>query len=90
MILKTLKEELFELRKETEAGIERLAHRYASAMLEAAFEVSDLSQDEHDLLIAGLLAHGTILNKTKIAIEEEIESIEKAIKILTEKEEGKE
>lgn len=85
--LKKVKETLLEIKKETEALIDKMAHEYATAMLMSEFGVFEGRKEESEEIIAGLLAHGTIANKTKIAIEEEIEVIDKAIEELSKGEE---
>ena len=80
--LKELKAELIELKKETEKGIDTLASKFASTLVGVEFGMSNKTEEEVEGITARLLAHGTILNKTKIAIEEELAQIEEAIEFL--------
>lgn len=81
-MLKELKSELIELKKETENSIDLLANKFAILHTKAEFNMTDKSEEEIAGITAKLLAHGTILSKTKTAIEEEIAEVEEAIAVL--------
>lgn len=87
--LKKVKENLLETKKETEALIDKMAHEYTTIILMKDSGILEGKNEEADEIIAGLLAQGTIANKTKIAIEKEIGLIDKAIEELSKEEEGK-
>lgn len=87
--LKKVKENLLETKKETEALIDKMAHEYATIILMKDSGILEGKNEKADEIIAGLIAQRTIVNKTIIAIEEEIELIDKAIEELSKGEEGK-
>lgn len=87
--LKKVKEDLLETKKETEALIDKMAHEYTTITLMKDSGIFEVKNEEVERIIAGLIAQGTIVNKTIIAIEEEIELIDKAIEELSKGEEGK-
>ena len=87
--LKKVKEDLLETKKETEALIDKMAHEYTTIILRKDSGVFEGKNEEVEEIIAGLIAQGTIVNKTIIAIEEEIELIDEAIESLSKEEEGK-
>lgn len=87
--LKKVKENLLETKKEAEALIDKMAHEYTTIILRKDSGIFEGKNEEVEEIIAGLIAQGTIVNKTIIAIEEEIELIDKAIEELSKGEEGK-
>lgn len=87
--LKNVKENLLETKKEAETLIDKMAHEYTKITLMKDSGIFEVKNEEVERIIAGLIAQGTIVNKTIIAIEEEIELIDKAIEELSKGEEGK-
>lgn len=85
--LKKVKENLLETKKEAEALISQTAHEYTTTRLMMDSGTFEGKKEEAEEIVAGLLAQGTIVNKTIIAIEEEIELIDKAIEELSKGEE---
>lgn len=87
--LKKVKEDLLETKKEAETLIDKMAHEYTKIILMKDSGILEVKNEEVEIIIAGLIAQRAIVNKTIIAIEEEIELIDEAIEALSKEEEGK-